>query len=37
VAVSYSGKYDLVQACKSISQKVKDGFIEVEDIKGSLI
>ncbi|KAM5583261.1 dehydrodolichyl diphosphate synthase 2 [Rosa sericea] len=27
VAVSYSGKYDVVQACKSISQKVKDGLV----------
>ena len=37
VAVSYSGKYDVVQACKSISQKVKDGLIQVEDIDESVI
>ncbi|XP_062013948.1 dehydrodolichyl diphosphate synthase 2 [Rosa rugosa] len=37
VAVSYSGKYDVVQACKSISQKVKDGLIQVEDINESVI
>ncbi|XP_050370931.1 dehydrodolichyl diphosphate synthase 2 [Argentina anserina] len=37
VAVSYSGKYDVVQACKSISQKVKDGLIQIEDIDESVI
>ncbi|CAL8999002.1 unnamed protein product [Prunus brigantina] len=37
VAVSYSGKYDIVQACKSISQKVKDGLIQVDDINESFI
>ncbi|KAI3833685.1 hypothetical protein MKX03_004020 [Papaver bracteatum] len=37
VAVSYSGRYDLVQACQSISQKVKDGKIEPEDIDETLI
>ncbi|XP_030509675.1 dehydrodolichyl diphosphate synthase 2 [Cannabis sativa] len=37
VAVSYSGKYDVLQACKSIAQKAKDGLIEVEDIDESLI
>lgn len=37
VAVSYSGKYDVVQACKSISQKVKDGLIQAEDINESII
>ncbi|KAI3944995.1 hypothetical protein MKX01_028377, partial [Papaver californicum] len=37
VAVSYSGRHDLVQACQSISQKVKDGKIELEDIDETLI
>ncbi|KAK9940765.1 hypothetical protein M0R45_017407 [Rubus argutus] len=37
VAVSYSGKYDVVQACKSISRKVKDGLIQAEDINESVI
>ncbi|KAI3973493.1 hypothetical protein MKW92_041519 [Papaver armeniacum] len=37
VAVSYSGRYDLVQACQSISQKVKDGKIQLEDIDETLI
>lgn len=32
VAVNYSGKYDIVQACRKISQKVKDGLIGPEDV-----
>ncbi|XP_074353580.1 cis-prenyltransferase 4, chloroplastic-like isoform X2 [Apium graveolens] len=32
VAVNYSGKYDIVQACQTIAQKAKDGLIEPEDI-----
>ncbi|KAM1276761.1 hypothetical protein ACFX13_029934 [Malus domestica] len=37
VAVSYSGKYDVVQACKSICHKVKDGLVQVDDINESLV
>lgn len=37
VAVSYSGKYDIVQACRSIAYKVKDGHVQLEDISESLI
>ncbi|XP_010520210.1 PREDICTED: dehydrodolichyl diphosphate synthase 2 [Tarenaya hassleriana] len=37
VAVGYSGKYDVLQACRSIAQRVKDGEIEVDDIDESLI
>ncbi|XVF19872.1 hypothetical protein REPUB_Repub11eG0148400 [Reevesia pubescens] len=37
VAVSYSGKYDVVQACRSIAEKAKDGQIQLEDINESLI
>lgn len=37
VAVSYSGKYDIVQACKSIASKVKDGVIQLEDVGEGLI
>lgn len=37
VAVSYSGKYDVVKACKNIARRVKDGVIEPEDINESLI
>nr|AFN53700.1 hypothetical protein [Linum usitatissimum]AND01158.1 hypothetical protein [Linum usitatissimum] len=37
VAVSYSGKYDVVQACQSIACQVKDGVIELDDINESLI
>lgn len=32
VAVNYSGQYDVVQACRKISQKVKEGLIEADDI-----
>ncbi|GMG98330.1 hypothetical protein Nepgr_000170 [Nepenthes gracilis] len=37
VAVSYSGKYDIIQACRSIAQKVKDGVVRLEDIDETLI
>ncbi|XWS52999.1 hypothetical protein CRYUN_Cryun11dG0120200 [Craigia yunnanensis] len=37
VAVSYSGKYDVVQACRSIAEKAKDGHIQLEEINESLI
>ncbi|KAJ4834687.1 hypothetical protein Tsubulata_003587 [Turnera subulata] len=37
VAVSYSGKYDVVQACKAIAAQAKDGLIQLEDINESLI
>lgn len=37
VAVSYSGQCDIVQACKNIASKAKDGLIEPEEINKSLI
>ncbi|KAF4401479.1 hypothetical protein G4B88_001673 [Cannabis sativa] len=37
VAVSYSGQYDVVQACRKIALKVKDGVLMPEDISESLI
>nr|XP_023894379.1 dehydrodolichyl diphosphate synthase 2-like [Quercus suber] len=37
VAVSYSGQYDIVQACQKIALKVKDGLIEPDEINESLI
>ncbi|XP_047158625.1 dehydrodolichyl diphosphate synthase 2-like [Vigna umbellata] len=37
VAVSYSGKYDVVQACKSVAKKVKDGDLYVDDINENII
>ncbi|KAF4358767.1 hypothetical protein F8388_022534 [Cannabis sativa] len=37
VAVSYSGQYDVVQACRKIALKVKDGALMPEDISESLI
>ncbi|KAK4275580.1 hypothetical protein QN277_018636 [Acacia crassicarpa] len=37
IAISYSGKYDVVQACKAIAGKIKDGVVEIEDINERLI
>ncbi|CAN6993860.1 unnamed protein product, partial [Brassica oleracea var. botrytis] len=37
VAVGYSGKYDVLQACRGIAQRMKDGEIEVEEIDERLI
>ncbi|KAL9238695.1 hypothetical protein vseg_013084 [Gypsophila vaccaria] len=37
VAASYSGKYDIIQACRNIAQKAKDGHVAVEDIDEELI
>ncbi|KNA22241.1 hypothetical protein SOVF_035890 [Spinacia oleracea] len=36
-AVSYSGKNDIVQACKNISMKVRKGLIEPDDVSETLI
>nr|GMC46289.1 dehydrodolichyl diphosphate synthase 2-like [Ipomoea batatas] len=33
VAMNYSGRSDILQACKRIARKVKDGDLEVEDIE----
>ncbi|GAA0153315.1 acyltransferase [Lithospermum erythrorhizon] len=37
MAVNYSGQYDVVQACRRISQKVKAGEIEPEDVDGEMV
>lgn len=37
IAVSYSGRYDIVQACQRIAMMVKDGLIEPSDINECLI
>ncbi|XP_054819833.1 dehydrodolichyl diphosphate synthase 2-like isoform X3 [Prosopis cineraria] len=37
IAVSYSGRYDVVEACKAVAEKVKDGVVQVEDINEGLI
>ncbi|KAK7385520.1 hypothetical protein VNO78_31242 [Psophocarpus tetragonolobus] len=37
VAVSYSGKYDVVQACKSVAKKVKYGDLDLDDINENII
>lgn len=37
VALSYSGKYDVVQACKSVAKKVKDDHLHLDDINENII
>ncbi|KAK3206516.1 hypothetical protein Dsin_020562 [Dipteronia sinensis] len=37
LAISYGGKHDIAQACRSIARKAKEGVIELEDINESLI
>ena len=37
LAIDYSGKFDILQACKSLAQKAKNGLIQVEDIDESVI
>ncbi|CAJ2659038.1 unnamed protein product [Trifolium pratense] len=37
LAVSYSGKYDVVQACKSVAKKVQDGLLHLEEINENII
>ncbi|KAJ4969965.1 hypothetical protein NE237_003064 [Protea cynaroides] len=37
IAVSYSGQYDIVQACKSIAEKTQDGVIQPNDITEAVI
>ncbi|GMI97184.1 cis-prenyltransferase 4, cis-prenyltransferase 7 [Hibiscus trionum] len=37
VAVNYSGKYDMVQACRSIAERAKNGQIQLADINEILI
>ncbi|KAJ8774490.1 hypothetical protein K2173_016936 [Erythroxylum novogranatense] len=36
-AVNYSGQYDIVQACKRVAVKVKDGLVDPKDIDESLM
>ncbi|CAK9141685.1 unnamed protein product [Ilex paraguariensis] len=36
VALGYGGRYEILQACKSVSSKVKDGLIQLQDIDESL-
>ncbi|KAI4306613.1 hypothetical protein L6164_029874 [Bauhinia variegata] len=37
VAINYSGKYDVVQACKSVAKKAIHDLIQLEDIDENLI
>ncbi|RID78265.1 hypothetical protein BRARA_A01109 [Brassica rapa] len=32
MAIDYSGKFDIIQACKSLAEKAKNGVIQVEEI-----
>ncbi|CAH2060745.1 unnamed protein product [Thlaspi arvense] len=32
LAIDYSGKFDILQACKSLTEKAKNGLIQVDDI-----
>ncbi|KAJ4970884.1 hypothetical protein NE237_003983 [Protea cynaroides] len=36
-ALSYSGQYDIVEECKSIAEKTKDGVIQPNDITEAII
>ncbi|CAK9148388.1 unnamed protein product [Ilex paraguariensis] len=36
IGLSYGGRYDILQACKSVASKVKDGLIQLEDINQSI-
>ncbi|TKY56461.1 Dehydrodolichyl diphosphate synthase 2 [Spatholobus suberectus] len=37
VAISYGGKFNVVQACKNVAKKVKDGLVHLDDINDSII
>ncbi|CAH8387281.1 unnamed protein product [Eruca vesicaria subsp. sativa] len=37
LALDYSGKNDILEACKSLAEKVKNGLIQVEDIDEKLM
>ncbi|KAJ0808886.1 putative decaprenyl diphosphate synthase, di-trans-poly-cis-decaprenylcistransferase [Helianthus annuus] len=37
IAINYSGKNDIVQACQSIARKVKDGLVDPEEINEFMI
>ncbi|GAU10309.1 hypothetical protein TSUD_417500 [Trifolium subterraneum] len=36
-AINYGGKYDIVQACKSVTKKVQDGLLHLEDINENIV
>ncbi|CAN6816241.1 unnamed protein product [Brassica oleracea] len=37
MAIDYSGRFDILQACKSLAEKTKNGLIQVEDIDERMI
>ncbi|CAJ2652478.1 unnamed protein product [Trifolium pratense] len=36
-AINYGGKHDVVQACKSVTKKVQDGLLHLEDINENIV
>ncbi|VVB11945.1 unnamed protein product [Arabis nemorensis] len=37
MAIDYSGRFDILQACKSLAEKAKNGVIQVEDINEKIM
>ncbi|CAN6808503.1 unnamed protein product [Brassica oleracea] len=37
MAIDYSGRFDILQACKSLAEKTKNGLIQVEDLDERMI
>ncbi|KAJ4875191.1 Dehydrodolichyl diphosphate synthase 5 [Raphanus sativus] len=37
LAIDYSGKFDILQACKSLAEKAKTGLIQVDDIDENMM
>ncbi|KAG2309219.1 hypothetical protein Bca52824_028967 [Brassica carinata] len=37
IAIDYSGRFDILRACKSLAEKAKNGLIRVEDIDEKLM
>ncbi|CAA7055582.1 unnamed protein product [Microthlaspi erraticum] len=37
MAIDYSGRFDILQACKSLAEKTKNGLIQVEDIDENMM
>ncbi|KAF8047563.1 hypothetical protein N665_2948s0002, partial [Sinapis alba] len=37
LAINYSGRYDILQACKNLAEKAKNGLIQVDDIDEKLM
>lgn len=37
MAIDYSGRFDILQACKSLAEKAKNGLIQTDDIDEKLL